>query len=416
MFKNVKLINYKTHHLTEVHLSPITLLIGNNSSGKTNLMSGIQHFANLVRRGNPSPNRENKPIRSGDYFPLKYRLAKESEPMSMSITWQSSNNIIDYKMELYLCREMPGNVACKESLSIQGESDDKSKNINFGFEQPTQNVGLRIHIGQSSAFTQDDKDLIGRFFRDFSSTFSYHFQPSYLRNSQISISVDSKDIRIPTHLGYEGNNLNAMILYVKQYEERVFSRFLTLMRRFQPSFQGVRLDKERQGGCLIWEFDLGRDKSDSQLLVDEFTSDSVSDGFLKAAALALLVSLQWPPSLILIEEIENGVNPGNIQEIMDWLWKAALSSDNTATPQFILTSHSPSVLREFHEHLDCVYTTRLQKKGWKSDVRNLSQALDTLIGIGTVEGDSIPDQESGLFKIQIPKYQLAELWYSGTIG
>ncbi|RKZ42588.1 MAG: DNA replication protein [Gammaproteobacteria bacterium] len=44
MFNQITLINYKTHQSTTITLNPITLLIGDNNSGKTNLLSGIQHF------------------------------------------------------------------------------------------------------------------------------------------------------------------------------------------------------------------------------------------------------------------------------------------------------------------------------------------------------------------------------------
>ena len=277
---------------------------------------------------------------------------------------------------------------------------------------------MKIHVERSSNLNKNYKDLIKQFFEDLTSTVSYHFQPNYLKRFEPNSDVNNgvKISKLSKLLGYEGDKLSAIILHIKEHEEFVFSKFMALMRRFQPSFQGVRLsadDFSTHEPYLVWEFDLGRKKVE----VDTFSSDSVSDGFLKAAALAVLLSLTPPPALILIEEIENGVNPGNIQQIMDWIWKAALASHPVYTmPQFILTSHSPSVLREFHEHLDCVYTTRLQKKGWVSDVRNLSQALDTLIGIGTVEGESTPKAEPGLFEINMPKYQLAELWYSGTIG
>ena len=53
MFKQVTLENFRTHKSTTIELYPVTLLIGNNNSGKTNLLAGIQHFCNLVRRGNP---------------------------------------------------------------------------------------------------------------------------------------------------------------------------------------------------------------------------------------------------------------------------------------------------------------------------------------------------------------------------
>jgi predicted ATPase len=151
-------------------------------------------------------------------------------------------------------------------------------------------------------------------------------------------------------------------------------------------------------------------------MLPEFYPDDVSDGFMKAAAISLLASLDRPPTLILLEEIENGVNPGNIQELMHWIWQMTSPTSEGFTSQFIITSHSPSVLREFHEHLDHVYTVRLEKRSRTSDVRNLNTSLDTLVGIGTVEGEIIEDEITGKRTVEIPKYQLAELWYSGTIG
>ena len=115
MFKKVKLVNYKTHRLTEIYLSPVTLLIGNNSSGKTNLLSGIQYFANLVKRGDSDSDGEDNLVRWEDYSSLKYRFAKKSDPMSMSIIWQRGNYVINYTMELYTFVESTVYVACKES-------------------------------------------------------------------------------------------------------------------------------------------------------------------------------------------------------------------------------------------------------------------------------------------------------------
>jgi predicted ATPase len=121
----------------------------------------------------------------------------------------------------------------------------------------------------------------------------------------------------------------------------------------------------------------------------------------------------------MLEEIENGINPGNIQQLMNWIWQAASPSQEGLSSQFIITSHSPSVLREFNEHPDHVYTVRLDKRSRQSDVRNLNIALDTLVGIGTIKDDEVEydsDEDTGNQLIKIPKYQLAELWYSGTIG
>jgi len=53
MFTQVTLENFKTHKLTTIELHPVTLLIGNNNSGKSNLIEGIQHFSRLVEGGLP---------------------------------------------------------------------------------------------------------------------------------------------------------------------------------------------------------------------------------------------------------------------------------------------------------------------------------------------------------------------------
>lgn len=50
MFTQITLGNYRTHRSTTIDLYPVTLLIGNNNSGKSNLLAGIRHFSQLIRR------------------------------------------------------------------------------------------------------------------------------------------------------------------------------------------------------------------------------------------------------------------------------------------------------------------------------------------------------------------------------
>jgi predicted ATPase len=39
MFQKISLTNYRTHKFTEIELHPVTLLIGNNNSGKSNFLA-----------------------------------------------------------------------------------------------------------------------------------------------------------------------------------------------------------------------------------------------------------------------------------------------------------------------------------------------------------------------------------------
>ncbi|OIP72963.1 MAG: chromosome segregation protein SMC [Oscillatoriales cyanobacterium CG2_30_40_61] len=420
MFKKITLKNYRTHKSTTLELQPITLLIGNNSSGKTNFLSGIQHFSGLIRQGNPFKEQDRR-VQVKDYFPHRYRLAKDDDTMSIEIEWSKNNNFVKYQMELYQNENFAGKVGCREKIELSINNLQNLQPFTNGYKKETDLIELRLNIEKSQK--DEEKELLNLFFRDCAYTFGYHLQPSFLKgiindtanfdNANFDNWIN-QEIKIPSFLGYEGKNLQKLIYYVKTKEERVFTRFLTLMRRFadNKNFQGIRYDQ--RNSKLLWEFDLGRTTTDR--LVDEFPPEVISDGLLKAAAIALLLSIKNPPALMLMEEIENGINPGNIQELMRWIWQATAPNQKDITPQFILTSHSPSVLREFHKNLDSVYTFRLNKRTYQSDVRNLNQALDTLIGIGAVEGEIIEDEATGKRLVEIPQYQLAELWYSGTIG
>jgi AAA15 family ATPase/GTPase len=424
MFKQVTLENFRTHKSTTIELYPVTLLIGNNNSGKTNLLAGIQHFCNLVRREN-SDNKKSQTINATrDLYPHKYRLAKDEEPMSFSILWNNEDGEINYKIEICESSNFRYNASCQEKITIQLANNQISKELESGYNQPINILELRKKIQLDPSLEENEKALCELFFLYFTNTFSYHFQPTFLKQkdnddaeqqqeNKFNNSLEIEERRIPVSLGETGSNFQSLLHHVKENEQRIFSSFIAKMRTVDTSFIGVRYDPNRSS--LIWEFDLGRKGS-----VEEFMPDVVSDGFMKIAAISLLASLRRPPAIIMLEEIENGINPGNIQQLMNWIWQATSpNQDGFTTSQFILTSHSPSVLREFNQHPDHVYTVRLDKRSRQSDVRNLNTALDTLVGIGAIKDDEVEyetEENTGKQLIKIPKYQLAELWYTGTIG
>jgi AAA15 family ATPase/GTPase len=422
MFTQITLKNYRSHKLTTINLSPITLLIGNNNSGKSNLLSGIQHFSNLVKRGRLENSDEEKRVYAGDIFNHKYRLAPEPEPMEFEISWKTINGTIDYKISLWQVSTNPNlppynsGAICEEKISIRLSIGSETV-FSTGDQTKTNLLTLRQEVSATLDLEAEEKALCLSFFDDFKNILTYHFQPYFLKqnsNKKLDRSdfpkLSSNDLyKIPAALNTTGQEFQALVRYIKENEEKIYTRFVALLRRFESNFQSIRYEELQKK--LLWAFDLGQKGK-----VEEFYPDSVSDGFMKAAAISLLASFDRPPTLILLEEIENGINPGNIQELMRWLWQMTSPNSEGWTTQFIITSHSPSVLREFHNHLDHVYTVRLQKRDRTSDVRNLNTSLDTLVGIGTVEGEIIEDETTGKRIVEIPKYQLAELWYSGTIG
>lgn len=416
MFRDISFVNYRTHRKSSISLHPITLLVGNNNSGKSNILQGLQHLSRLVWRSHPRRSRaELSSVHWGpDFFRHKYRMAKDDEPLAWSVTWEEDGVKVGYELELVQVKSTRDFVRCRERIEHMCGSG-ACLEIVSGYEGDSDRLELQTKVDGDRDIPVEARRNLNTFFDKLGGAFAYHFQPSHLNNSLVrEAKIDpykvDEMVRIPSKIGYEGGNFQRLLFYAKEREERVFSRFVALVRRFNDDFHSVRLN---ENGIPIWEFDFGCVRSDR--LLEEFTPDLLSDGFLKAAAIALMVSLDRPPSLIMLEEIENGINPGNIREVMHWLWQAASTHREIGRSQFLLTSHSPTVLREFSEKLDSVYTLRLDRPSHQSDVRNLNDSLETLVGIGAVEGE-FRDDASGNRKVKIPPYQLTELWYSGTIG
>jgi AAA15 family ATPase/GTPase len=429
MFKHIELKNYKTHKSTKLDLQDVTLLIGNNNSGKSNLLSGISFFSSLIRRSKPSEDHakdDQKVVGEQEFLSNIYKFASHGEGMSISLSWEDPiiGNVI-YNMELYLDYNFSNRVRCREDItvSIPGELEERFKH---GYDKPSNRLALRGNIDATSE-NNFYKTLCESFFDDFDSFFAYHLQPSFIKQNGSAIDTNDETVeynifegaeqdkllggkraaQIPSLLGYEGGNFQDLIRQIKEHNDQIFQKIIFSLRRIQPSFHGIYYNEEQNQ--LYWQFDVKGDLQD-------FPTEAVSDGLIKAAVISLLTSL-WPnsPSLILLEEIENGINPGNIQEFMRLIWQATNNKDKRGGTQFILTSHSPSVLREFNDLLDHLYIVRLNVNTLVSDVTNLSDALDMLMRIGAMHDDVLTERE-GEKLIKIPKHELTDLWYSGTIG
>jgi predicted ATPase len=89
----------------------------------------------------------------------------------------------------------------------------------------------------------------------------------------------------------------------------------------------------------------------------------MSDGTLRILALLTALRLEPRPSVIGIEEPENGVYPGRLRKLIDYLQEiAAQGGDGSVAPtQLIFTTHSPVVfaaLRSRPEHVRFVDLVR----------------------------------------------------------
>jgi AAA15 family ATPase/GTPase len=407
MFEEFALKNFGNHKNTTIKIhGPVVLLIGANSSGKTNLLKGIHFMSKIVSRARPSKGQGNEGeiinrtrIKPNEFRTFYYRWAK-GEPMELSCKWKDArDNKVSYCLTIY---EKDHQILGKEKLIVKINNNEEKC---FETEE-SEYLNLRLQV-QNENIEKNYKQVINAFFADLASIYFFHFQPSALKGliKQESLLKRENGLLLPGALGPAGENFPEIVEYVRDNEKKVYDKMVSFLRIIDEKFESVRVEK----GKLRWFY-----KPEKHIpRLYNFTTEQVSDGFIKAAAIALLISLDRSPSMILLEEIENGINPLNIRHLLKWLYQAAGTSDSIVRgyiTQFILTTHSPIVLREFVDNLKCVYSLRRMDKEFLSIVKNLEEVIRTFVEVGTIEGE-LTDKG-----VKISKEQLESLWLEGLIG
>lgn len=415
MFTKFRVRNFRTHVDTEINLKDLTLLIGSNNSGKTNLLEALAFFAELVRKG---------AIASRDLFFADdnflelfldnlHALHEEKGDFTMffSCEWEKGDDKIFYSLTLTPLAYVETMKANLFQKNIELTSSITKGNNTLSLQQ----------IAQQTEKSAIIYNKIKSFFERIASFAYYHFQPALIKKQAAPIIYDftgdkwskipeinffekakeGQKIDVAQSIGKEGANFQDLVTFLETQELDVHLKFLSFLRKFEKNSGFVQFDMVH-GMELQWVFDV------SGKLVD-FPTHKVSDGFLKAAAIALVCSMEQPPAIVMIEEVENGINQRNLSEFLGWLAMVAQSSGT----QFILTTHSPSVIREFHTRLNQVYSVHLKKqKGYRSDVTNLQDALMPLVRIGSIDEDAVSEVDGNL---HIKPYVLTELFYDGTL-
>ncbi len=413
MFKKIKLTNYRTHVETVLELDDITLIIGSNNSGKSNLLKGLNYFSKLVSSAFPKASGFNE-LQENNYLSHKHSLSDSDTPVCFYCEWIKDEKRIEYELQIYCMNKKITDIGCKEKILIHADSG--LKEVSHGYDEESGEMLLRTKLG-SENLTEEEKNIANSFFHSLSFLYYYHFQPAFLKGSAVPVihgnipkkknysdyfKETGKFPDIVSELGREGANFLDLIKFIKEHDEIAYGKFSGYLKRFVKSFNGIIIDKE----ITKWQFDIGGNT------FPYFESNDVSDGLIKAGAIALLCSIKNPSGMIMIEEVENGINQKNIAEFLSWLFSVSGGGKNT---QFILTTHSPSVIREFSHRLESVYNLHLRAKDHRTMVTNLNDAIRPLVNMGRIEEEDIIER-NGKEIVQISPYELMDLFYDGVLG
>ena len=319
-FKSFSIQNFKSIEQIAVDFNDLTCIVGMNGAGKSTILQALDFTSQLMvgrldewldQRGwdiKQLTNQCLKPKRS--VIRIEVILEKIGVGHTREIKWYAEFNAHKLKCEI-------------EEITTNGELEFSS-------------TGLAV----TAIGVTENSDILWDYTGSILSslTESWFAKNDSLRNCRAALlGISSLELLSPAilkkssssmvgRIGISGENLSSFIhgLGKDQQEELVHS-----LRFFYPHLSRIST-KTKKGGWVVLGFE---EHFNDQKTISE--SIHINDGLLRILAV-LAQQKHGAPTLLLLDEIENGIN----QEIMGKLVEF-LSSGKT---QVVITTHSPLLL------------------------------------------------------------------------
>lgn len=351
----------------QIDFGKITVLLGANGSGKSNLVSFFKMLNFITSQG-----LQTFIGNQGTSDALLYYGVKNTEKIEWKLSFQHEQDGVLSTT----CYEGRLSYGMPDRLFFAGEKVIFSKGENPRPQEYYLEAG-----GSESALPKDIKQTSKVLFRALANVRVYHFHDT----------SDTAKIRAAGYVGdarylrNNAGNLAAFLLSLKQDTSgmRYYERIIRHIRKVMPQFHDFDLEPVRGNQEYVrlnWVEPTG----------DYFFGPhQISDGSLRFMALTTLL-LQPPenlPGVIVLDEPELGLHPSAIAELAGMIHTASKHA------QVIVATQSPRLVDEF-EASDLVVVER-DEVNRQSQFRRLDE---------------------GALADWLARYSLAELWEKNVLG
>lgn len=300
-FEKLTLQEFKSFSQAEMTLGRFTVLVGPNASGKTTVLEALHYLTQLPRKAAGE-------VFSGPRRPvhLRRKSADPSRQTKVSLEWGAEPVGVSFSFE-----------------------DDGHEGLRAKTESrrgPTTIAGVDQSIS---------KQIGGGVL--------LHLDPAMLEKPAYS------DDEVP-RVEFDGEGLPAVLAHLYLADKEAFDRIIDALRSVVSSVRNVRVGREKvpykprsfgdaereiqiQGSALIFDMASG----------SGIPAHAVSEGTL--LTLGLLTVVLGPkerrPQLILVDELERGLHPRAVADLVSNLRKVL---EENPGQQIVATTHSPFVL------------------------------------------------------------------------
>ena len=337
MFRKLKVDNFKSLVDFSVEFTPMSVIIGNNATGKSSVLRAIDFLCGSVkedfgimleRRNWTADNIKSKLINSNKIH-FESNILLPSKEGKLEYDWSMVLSIYSGKNEVGLLSER---LVCNgtQLLVYQKGEDGFIKN-----EGKDTNVLPRALAIKSSALRMLNRDETIDFLEN-SSSFEM-LSPNEMRLSSRGVKES---------IGMSGKNLPS---FIKQMTEEQKASFMSKLTRLL----GNRISdvKAKTQGKPGWTQIVSTEKYKDKSI--HISSKEMSDGMLRLLAFVAISEIKSSNATMLLDEIENGVNTNYAEQLLEILKEMYAEKKH----QLILTTHS-TVFMDYIDAEDIVFLYR----------------------------------------------------------
>jgi predicted ATPase len=312
-----------------IRFTPLTAFIGNNGSGKSSIIEGLETFQAIVElgldramaqwrgfehirhQGIPHTLRETKKLIRPSY----------TNPIAFGLQGSTQTGVFSARMQINIGPGGNELFIQQETLTSQAQTIERNAKGEVSPRKKSRPLPLA-----------DGESIFGYFLDELVTELIFGWQFVSLLAQVMGEPMPQKRTGGPTWLEKDGSNIAEYLLSIRKLDQSAFDGIVETLQYILPYARDLQpaLTSELERTVYL-QMTEGDFKVPGWLL---------STGTLRIVALLALLRHPTPPPLIVIEEIENGLDPRTIHLLVDEI-RNAVESGRT---QVILTTHSPYLL------------------------------------------------------------------------